>query len=302
MVFTTVPLYIDPPNWPQQEQEGGQEGTAIGIGTVSVPASAATAGRARGARPPASEATALRCPRCDSTNTKFCYYNNYSLSQPRHFCKTCRRYWTRGGALRNVPVGGGCRKNKRTKNNSSNSGSSASSSRPSPQLDHHSAVTTEQLGFPMAIPEFMNANRQASGRDFSTTPVELLDMVDFRVQAGQLGQHNFLGFGQGEGLVGLQQQGFYGLEGGEQGYVGASGLRIRNPLEDVENGFMGASGFRGRNTGNIPQAAVKLEDGRSLGLVAAGLGVQRPDSGSGEQYWNPWTDLSGFTSSTGPLL
>ncbi|XP_022946982.1 dof zinc finger protein DOF3.2-like isoform X3 [Cucurbita moschata] len=25
----------------------------------------------------------LRCPRCDSTNTKFCYYNNYSLSQPR---------------------------------------------------------------------------------------------------------------------------------------------------------------------------------------------------------------------------
>ncbi|KAK1326739.1 Dof zinc finger protein DOF1.4 [Acorus calamus] len=47
-------------------------------------------------------------------NTKFCYYNNYSLSQPRHFCKSCKRYWTRGGTLRNVPVGGGCRrKNKR---------------------------------------------------------------------------------------------------------------------------------------------------------------------------------------------
>ncbi|URD73578.1 Zinc finger protein [Musa troglodytarum] len=55
----------------------------------------------------------LKCPRCDSTHTKFCYYNNYSLSQPRYFCKTCRRYWTKGGALRNVPVGGGCRKNKR---------------------------------------------------------------------------------------------------------------------------------------------------------------------------------------------
>lgn len=27
---------------------------------------------------------ALKCPRCDSTNTKFCYYNNYSLSQPRY--------------------------------------------------------------------------------------------------------------------------------------------------------------------------------------------------------------------------
>ncbi|NP_001236626.1 Dof11 [Glycine max] len=55
---------------------------------------------------------ALKCPRCDSTNTKFCYYNNYSLSQPRYFCKSCRRYWTKGGTLRNVPVGGGCRKKR----------------------------------------------------------------------------------------------------------------------------------------------------------------------------------------------
>lgn len=57
---------------------------------------------------------ALKCPRCDSLNTKFCYYNNYNLSQPRHFCKGCRRYWTKGGVLRKVPVGGGCRKAKRT--------------------------------------------------------------------------------------------------------------------------------------------------------------------------------------------
>ncbi|XAR59168.1 hypothetical protein NMG60_11014845 [Bertholletia excelsa] len=56
---------------------------------------------------------ALKCPRCDSSNTKFCYYNNYSLSQPRHFCKACKRYWTQGGTLRNVPIGGSCRKNKK---------------------------------------------------------------------------------------------------------------------------------------------------------------------------------------------
>nr|QEE59999.1 light stimulus response protein [Betula platyphylla]QPM65711.1 Dof transcription factor [Betula platyphylla]QYF06654.1 Dof [Betula platyphylla] len=55
----------------------------------------------------------VNCPRCNSTNTKFCYYNNYSLTQPRYFCKTCRRYWTEGGSLRNVPVGGGSRKNKK---------------------------------------------------------------------------------------------------------------------------------------------------------------------------------------------
>lgn len=55
------------------------------------------------------------CPRCASSNTKFCYYNNYSLSQPRYFCKGCRRYWTKGGSLRNVPLGGGCRKSRRSK-------------------------------------------------------------------------------------------------------------------------------------------------------------------------------------------
>ncbi|XWS12048.1 hypothetical protein CRYUN_Cryun37aG0057200 [Craigia yunnanensis] len=62
----------------------------------------------------------LKCPRCDSTNTKFCYYNNYNLSQPRHFCKNCRRYWTKGGALRNIPVGGSTRKNTKRSSSSSN--------------------------------------------------------------------------------------------------------------------------------------------------------------------------------------
>ncbi|KAK1404167.1 Dof-type domain-containing protein [Heracleum sosnowskyi] len=68
-----------------------------------------------------------RCPRCDSSNTKFCYYNNYNLSQPRYFCKTCRRYWTKGGALRNIPIGGGSRKNKKIYIKSSSSSSRFSS-------------------------------------------------------------------------------------------------------------------------------------------------------------------------------
>ncbi|KAK4436204.1 Dof zinc finger protein 1 [Sesamum alatum] len=72
-------------------------------------------------KPRPNKEQALNCPRCNSTNTKFCYYNNYSLSQPRYFCKTCRRYWTQGGTLRNVPVGGGSRKNKRSSSSSSSS-------------------------------------------------------------------------------------------------------------------------------------------------------------------------------------
>ncbi|GFP91715.1 cyclic dof factor 4, partial [Phtheirospermum japonicum] len=49
----------------------------------------------------------IPCPRCKSMETKFCYFNNYNVNQPRHFCKGCQRYWTAGGALRNVPVGAG---------------------------------------------------------------------------------------------------------------------------------------------------------------------------------------------------
>ncbi|OAY36536.1 dof zinc finger protein DOF3.1 [Manihot esculenta] len=68
-------------------------------------------------RPNWPEQEQLKCPRCDSTKTKFCYYNNYNLSQPRHFCKNCRRYWTKGGTLRNIPVGGGSRKNTKRSSN-----------------------------------------------------------------------------------------------------------------------------------------------------------------------------------------
>ncbi|KAJ6838284.1 putative dof zinc finger protein DOF3.1 [Iris pallida] len=68
---------------------------------------------------PRKQPAVLECPRCKSTNTKFCYYNNYSRTQPRHLCRACKRHWTEGGTLRNVPVGGG-RKNKRARTKSSN--------------------------------------------------------------------------------------------------------------------------------------------------------------------------------------
>uniref|UniRef100_A0A0A9GUS7 Dof zinc finger protein n=1 Tax=Arundo donax TaxID=35708 RepID=A0A0A9GUS7_ARUDO len=91
---------------------------------VAPPAVAVAGNTERRARP--QKEKALNCPRCNSTNTKFCYYNNYSLQQPRYFCKTCRRYWTEGGSLRNVPVGGGSRKNKRSSSSSASASTSAS--------------------------------------------------------------------------------------------------------------------------------------------------------------------------------
>lgn len=80
-------------------------------------------------RPPHDQP--MKCPRCDSAHTKFCYYNNYSLSQPRYFCKTCRRYWTKGGTLRNIPVGGGCRKNKKASSNPKKSSDNPNTYNPS---------------------------------------------------------------------------------------------------------------------------------------------------------------------------
>ncbi|KAK1375958.1 Dof-type domain-containing protein [Heracleum sosnowskyi] len=82
----------------------------------------------------------LKCPRCDSSNTKFCYYNNYNLSQPRHYCKNCRRYWTKGGTLRNIPVGGGSRKN--TKRMSSKRASSLSSTSDHPKQEVTSSASS----------------------------------------------------------------------------------------------------------------------------------------------------------------
>ncbi|XP_022683328.1 dof zinc finger protein 2 isoform X2 [Setaria italica] len=101
---------------------------APGAPAAAAPAPAAAgagAGTERRARP--QKEKALNCPRCNSTNTKFCYYNNYSLQQPRYFCKTCRRYWTEGGSLRNVPVGGGSRKNKRSSSAVSSAATAAAS-------------------------------------------------------------------------------------------------------------------------------------------------------------------------------
>lgn len=170
MVFSSVPLYLDPPNWQQHPNQqlqgsigGGNENQHLlqpGVHGLQPPTQMGMGGggggappirpnsmaeRARLAKIPPPEVP-LKCPRCESTNTKFCYFNNYSLSQPRHFCKTCRRYWTRGGALRNVPVGGGCRRNKRSSGGSkSSSGTSGATTSAASKSSLSSSPTVGEL-------------------------------------------------------------------------------------------------------------------------------------------------------------
>ncbi|KAL3511706.1 hypothetical protein ACH5RR_024423 [Cinchona calisaya] len=99
-------------------------------------------------KPQFPEQEHLKCPRCDSANTKFCYYNNYNLSQPRHFCKNCRRYWTKGGALRNIPIGGGSRKNTKRPSSSSKTKRPSSTSTTPPPTSPSSAVAAASASSP----------------------------------------------------------------------------------------------------------------------------------------------------------
>ncbi|KAI5657614.1 hypothetical protein M9H77_26407 [Catharanthus roseus] len=127
---------MDANQWPQgigvvhQQQvnkggiiEGGGGGGGAGAGALN---SKSGSYERKAIIRPQKEA-ALNCPRCNSTNTKFCYYNNYSLSQPRYFC----------GTLRNVPVGGGSRKNKHTTSRSSSSSSNPHLKKLNPDLTHN---------------------------------------------------------------------------------------------------------------------------------------------------------------------
>ncbi|KAJ0971106.1 hypothetical protein J5N97_019065 [Dioscorea zingiberensis] len=202
---------MDTAQWPQgiglvkpmEEFLGSSTSSNTATSTInsSRPAGAAAAMERR-ARPQKEQA--LNCPRCNSTNTKFCYYNNYSLTQPRYFCKTCRRYWTEGGSLRNVPVGGGSRKNKRT--SSSTTTTTTSSTSTSSVLPSISTTTTTSqpssslstikfhqgqdlnLGFthPPTIPEFGELPNMDSGGN-STNPSTALSAVEL-LRSGMSGR------------------------------------------------------------------------------------------------------------------
>lgn len=53
-----------------------------------------TDGHSKVKRPPGTQ----QCPRCNSKNTKFCYYNNYNIKQPRYYCRVRAHACTRGVA------------------------------------------------------------------------------------------------------------------------------------------------------------------------------------------------------------
>lgn len=190
---------------------------------------------------PGQEQEQLPCPRCDSINTKFCYYNNYNFSQPRHFCKSCRRYWTQGGTLRDIPVGGGTRKNAKRSRTTSHVNSV------SPALSTTSAVTSSVLGghqvqdFPLqATPVLMPFNGSSSP---SPSNGQFCGGGDLK----GIGNVGICGNGGFTSLLSTQNPGFFALSGfglglgSNFGDVGLSGLG---------RGVWGFTGLGGDN-GNV---------------------------------------------------
>ncbi|XP_034693152.1 dof zinc finger protein DOF5.1 [Vitis riparia] len=328
MVFSSMPSYLDPANWQQpHNHEAGSSGLPNqpppppppppqphGGGGAGSIRPGSMADRARLANIPLPEA-ALKCPRCESTNTKFCYFNNYSLSQPRHFCKTCRRYWTRGGALRNVPVGGGCRRNKRSKGSSSKSPVSGDRQAGSSSTSavHSNSSTAEILGLAPQIPpmRFMAPLHHLAdygagdiGLNYSGIPTAVGGTGDMNFQ---IGSHLGGGSSGGAGGVGGSFLSVGGLEQWRlqqtQQFPFLGGLDPPPGLYPLEGGVEpsnyvgGSSQVRPKLTGSgLSQvASVKMEDNHEMNVARQFLGIPGND-----QYWggNAWTDLASFSSSS----
>ncbi|KAL1549727.1 laccase [Salvia divinorum] len=237
---------------------------------------------------------AINCPRCHSTNTKFCYYNNYSLTQPRYFCKTCRRYWTEGGTLRNVPVGGGSRKNKRS--------SSSSSSSSSPSL---SMITPHKLPDlnPPSISLFssqnpkihdqgqdLNLGFQAAGPHDYSQFLELPKIEGSRDMATNNSTNTSSSTATTTPLSALN---FF-----TNGVIAARGLNSLFPMAtDDQNNAIFASGFPFQEckppplsfvVGNVPQESVNGSLMFTLGATRRNSSDQDQDKGheNSNGFWN----------------
>lgn len=148
--------------------------------------------------------TPLKCPRCNSLDTKFRYFNNHNLAQPRHYCKTCKRQWTVGGNLRNIPVGGKPRSNKKTKASSSRC-TNPPQQPPLPQgeenlqnpqpLTHMAPMLPQDLDTTMAppVPNIPTTVLPLSSYD-SNDEISLFDFIQSLIQPYVIDQHVNVGY------------------------------------------------------------------------------------------------------------
>ncbi|KAF5782127.1 putative transcription factor C2C2-Dof family [Helianthus annuus] len=327
MAFSSVPSYLDHHNWHLQLQQsshqqasvggaGGENpnlppppvqppppshpsggGAGAGAGGEGSTRPGSMVDRARMLNLPMPE-PGLNCPRCESTNTKFCYFNNYSLTQPRHFCKSCRRYWTRGGALRNVPVGGGCRKNKRS--NKNRRSKSPTQTRPKSVGDSPSRCSTEtmtstQLHHPPSLQlPFMTSLGQYGGVGGNISS----NLAGFQLQ-NEMGSFQ-LGSGSSNGNNFNNMLSVGGAENWKLPYLAGFEVPSNPNLFHYQSEGVSeapSSSMVGRDDNTQIDPPVKMEDNRGLNLSRQFLGVSETTN---QQPWvgNAWTQFSGVSSTS----
>ncbi|CAL0308294.1 unnamed protein product [Lupinus luteus] len=288
--FETLPSLLLPPPTTITVVEGGNYQNSIRLGSM--------VDRARLARMHQPDA-AQKCPRCESTNTKFCYYNNYSLSQPRHFCKTCHRYWTRGGALRKAPVGGGYRRNKKSQvtsiRNRSKSPTKTAGSRSTCANSNSSSGcnnSTDVMGHLQTQFPFLPTLHHNSYIGTSLSGGDANNDADFqwRLPNLQQVQQQFPSFFNSlEPQVGLLK--FDGENTEPPGFVRGGGMRFTyKALDSTVSGI-------------IPEVnTTKMEENHGLSLSKNVLGSNSGNnvcwSGSG----TAWSEVPSFTPSTNQML
>ncbi|CAL9123472.1 unnamed protein product [Musa textilis] len=261
----------------------------------------------------------LKCPRCDSTNTKFCYFNNYSLAQPRHFCKTCRRYWTHGGALRNIPVGGGCRHSKRTKSSAGSSSKSSTVTTKAGASSSSSAAASSGIGGAITsnIPLLSQLASLHPLPDFGATNlgmglsgIQAVDTVGYQIGGGggieletlriqQMHQFPFLGgpqLAQPPPPASISALHPFVIEGG--GFLGGpfTGQAQANPAGSDLLTQLASVNMDSQQLLNSPRQYVGVA--HNVQFWSGGGGGSSNSSVAGG--WA--TDLSGFNSSSGNIL
>ncbi|OAY51802.1 dof zinc finger protein DOF2.2 isoform X2 [Manihot esculenta] len=287
MVFSSAPVYLDPPNWQQQpNQQGGATNENlhlpplplpppphVGDGGIGSVRPGSMADRARLAKIPLPETT-LKCPR--------------------------------GGALRNVPVGGGCRRNKKNKSQSRSKSPASSERQMGSCSNSTSAVPSEIIGhFP---PQPSQLPLMTSLHNLTQFGIANLGLNFGGIQ-GNMGANSGAGgqtdmgfqIGSNSGMSsavlstgGVQQFPFFeptptGLYPFQtEGVEASSSMVVDTQLRSMTS------------SSRVSQLApVKMEDNHRLNLSKPFLGISESN-----QYWsgNTWTDLSGLNSSSSSHL
>ncbi|KAL9416004.1 hypothetical protein AB3S75_039240 [Citrus x aurantiifolia] len=297
MVFSSVPVYLDPPNWhhqqPNHQQGAGSENPHQLPPIPSAPHHVVGVGGAPGGAGsirPGSMADRARLAKIPHT-------------EPRHFCKACRRYWTRGGALRNVPVGGGCRRNKKSKSSSSSSKSPANNTEKPQQMGNSNSTSS-------LPPEIIGHLQQQCNTPHQIPLMPSLHNLS-QYNMGSIGL-NFGGIGASSGVGSSHSTDHVGFQ------IGSNSSMSSSAILSAAGGVQQFTFFEPPNTGLYSFQAEGIEAPSSL-VVASNprvseqapakmedhhqeLNLSRPFFGISEnnQYWsgNNWTDLSALNNST----